>query len=127
PVLDHDSPLNKALDSGWKKGIGLISMKQIASQFFGDQPKGDILKDVVRRVPMLAEKNLTPFQGLLHAIWTDERISASCVSMRNTAPIRASADAAQRFQPLQTAEILQLRDAARAHGPTPCADFEGRG
>ena len=47
PWLDKDSPLNKALDAAWKKGIGMISMKQIASQVFGDRPKGDILKEVV--------------------------------------------------------------------------------
>ena len=77
PWLDKDSALNKALDACWKKGIGLISMKQIAAYGFGDKPKGNILDDVVRRVPALAEKNLTPFQGLLHAIWTDERIARS--------------------------------------------------
>ena len=33
PWLDKDSPLNKALDACHKKGIGLISMKQIAGQF----------------------------------------------------------------------------------------------
>ena len=63
PWLDKDSPLNKALDACWKKGIGLISMKQVAGQFFGDKPKGNILDEVVRRVPMLAEKKLTPVPG----------------------------------------------------------------
>ncbi len=121
PWLDKDSPLNKALDSCWKKGIGLITMKQIAAHGFGDAPKGDILDDVVRRVPMLAEKKLTPFQGLLHAIWTDERITASCVSMKNTDQVRENADAARRFEPLATADIHQLRDALLAHGPTMCA------
>ena len=101
-------------------------MKQIAGQFFGDKPKGNILDDVKRRVPMLAERNLSPFQGLLHAIWTDERISASCVSMKNRDPIRQNADAARRFEPLKPAEIGQLRDAARSHGPTLCADGDGR-
>ena len=76
PWLDKDSPLNKAIDACWKQGIGLISMKQIASHRFGDTPKGDILKDVVEKVPMLKERKLSPFQGLLHAIWTDERISS---------------------------------------------------
>ena len=33
PWLDKDSPLNKALDACHDKGIGLISMKQIAGQF----------------------------------------------------------------------------------------------
>ena len=67
PWLDKDSLLNKALDACWKQGIGLISMKQIASHRFGDTPKGDILKDVVQKVPMLKERKLSPFQGLLHA------------------------------------------------------------
>jgi len=125
PWLDKDSPLNKALDSCWKRGIGLITMKQIAGQF-GDKPKGNILEEVARRVPTLAERKLTPFQGLLHAIWTDERISASCVSMRNTDQLRQNADAARRFEPMKAAEIRQLRDAALAHGPTLCADCDGR-
>jgi aryl-alcohol dehydrogenase-like predicted oxidoreductase len=127
PWLAKDSPLNKALDACWKKGIGLISMKQIASHGgFGDPPKGDILEDVARRVPMLAERKLTRFQGLLQAIWSDERISASCVSMKNSDQIRENADAARRFQPLDTVEIHQLRDALLAHGPTMCVDCDGR-
>jgi predicted aldo/keto reductase-like oxidoreductase len=126
PWLDKDSPLNRALDACHEKGIGLISMKQIAGQFFGDKPKGNILEDVARRVPTLAERKLTPFQGLLHAIWTDERISASCVSMKNTDQIRENVDAARRFEPLKEADIRQLRDAALAHGPTLCADCDGR-
>ncbi len=126
PWLDKDSPLNRAIDAAWKKGIGLITMKQIASQTFGDKPKGDILKEVAERVPVLAERKLTPFQGLLHAIWTDERISASCVSMRNTEQIRENSEAAARFEPLKTADILQLRDAVHAQGLTLCADCDGR-
>ncbi len=126
PWLDKDSPLNKALDACHAKGIGLISMKQIAGHTFGDKPNGNILDDVVKRVPMLKERDLTPFQGLLHAIWTDERISSSCVSMRNTDQIRANADAARRYEPVQAADIRQLRDAVLAQGPTLCADCDGR-
>lgn len=126
PWLDKDSPLNKALDACAKKGIGLISMKQIAGQFFGDKPKGNILEEVVKKVPMLKEKRLTPFQGLLHAIWTDERISSSCVAMRNTDHIRENTDAARRFEPLKVSEIEQIRDASLEHGPTLCADCDGR-
>ena len=44
PWLDKDSPLNKALDACYEKGIGLISMKQIAGQFprhaQGERPRG---------------------------------------------------------------------------------------
>ena len=98
------------------KGIGLISMKQIAGNFLGDKPQGSILDDVVRRVPVLAERKLTPYQGLLHAIWTDERLSAVCTTMRNTDHIRENTDAAVRYEPLKQADIGQLRDATLAHG-----------
>ncbi len=126
PWLDKDSPLNKALDAAHKAGIGLITMKQIAGNFFGDKPTGNILEEVQKRVPVLKDRNLSPFQGLLHAIWTDERISCSCVSMRNTDQIRENCDAARRYEPLAEAHIQQLRDAAIAHGPTLCADCDGR-
>jgi predicted aldo/keto reductase-like oxidoreductase len=126
PWLEKDSPLNKALDVAWKRGVGLISMKQIASAQFGDKPKEKILDVVKRKVPTLAERNLTVFQGLLHAIWTDERISASCVSMRRNDHLRENADAARRFEPLKTADIHQLRDAILAAGPTMCTDCDGR-
>ena len=41
PWLDKDSPLNKALDACWKKGIGLISMKQIAGHFDKRREQGE--------------------------------------------------------------------------------------
>jgi uncharacterized protein len=126
PWLQKDSPLNKAIDACWNKGIGLISMKQIAGHMFGDKPKGDVLKEVFQRAPVLKEKGLSPFQGLLHAIWSDERISAACVSMKNTDQVRQNAEAARRFEPLKTAEIEQLRDASIAHGQMMCADCDGR-
>jgi predicted aldo/keto reductase-like oxidoreductase len=125
PWLDKDEPLNKALDACHAKGIGLISMKQVAGQFPAHAKK-DILQEVVKRVPMLEEKKLSPYQGLLHAIWTDERISGSCVSIKTTDQLREDADAARRYSPLTTAEIHQLRDAALAFGPMMCADCDGR-
>jgi uncharacterized protein len=125
PWLDKDAPLNKAIDACHAKGIGLISMKQVAGQF-PERPKINVLEEVVRRAPLLAEKKLTPYQGLLHAIWTDERISGSCVSIKTTDQLRDNADAARRYEPLKYAEIQQLRDAALAFGPTLCADCDGR-
>jgi predicted aldo/keto reductase-like oxidoreductase len=123
---EKNAPLNKALDACHKNGIGLISMKQIAGKVFGDAPTGNILEEIQKRAPMLKEKNLTPFQGLLHAIWTDERISSSCVSMRNTDQIRENTDAARRYEPLKTTDIRQLRDLSLALGMTLCPDCDGR-
>ncbi|MDX2036720.1 MAG: aldo/keto reductase [Isosphaeraceae bacterium] len=125
PWLEKDAPLNKAIDACHAAGIGLISMKQVAGQF-PEKPKINVLEEVVKRAPILAEKKLTPYQGLLHAIWTDERISGSCVSIKTTDQLRDNADAARRYEPLKTADILQIRDAALAFGPTLCADCDGR-
>jgi aryl-alcohol dehydrogenase-like predicted oxidoreductase len=125
PWLDKGDSLNKALDACYKKGIGLISMKQVAGRF-PEHANKNILEDVVKRVPMLAEKKLSPYQGLLHAIWTDERISGSCVSIKTTDQLREDADAARRYEPLTTAQIHELRDAVIAFNPTMCADCDGR-
>jgi predicted aldo/keto reductase-like oxidoreductase len=118
PWLDDNKPLNKALDACHKRGIGLISMKQVAGH-------GEL--DLIRqKAPGLIEKGLTPYQALLHAIWTDERISSACVSMRNTDQVRENSQAARTYQPMTRAEIEQLRDACLASRPTFCADCDGR-
>ena len=126
PWLDKESPLNKALDEAHAKGIGLISMKQIAGNSLGDKPQGNVLEDVKNKVPMLKEKGLSAYQGLLYAIWSDERISSVCISMRNTDQIRENVEAAHKFEPLKTAEMEQLRSAILAAGPTLCGDCDGR-
>ncbi len=116
PWLDRNAPLNKAIDACHAKNIGLVSMKQLAgqTQFTADH------------VPSIKAKGLTPGQGLLQAIWTDERFSASCVTLRNTDQVLENADAARRFEPLKAAEILELRDAVLASNPTMCPGCDGR-
>ncbi len=89
PWLEKDSALNKALDACHKANIGLVSMKQIG---------GQALKITQDRVPSLKERKLTPAQGLLHAIWTDERFSSACVTMRNTDQTNENSDAARRYR-----------------------------
>jgi aryl-alcohol dehydrogenase-like predicted oxidoreductase len=118
PWIANEDAMNRALDAVHKRGIGLISMKQVAGNLN--------LNEISRRLPGLREKGLTPFQGLLQAIWTDERFSSCCVSMRNTDQIRENAQAARQFKPMTTAEINELRDACIAAGPTLCAACDGR-
>ena len=92
-------------------------MKQVAGQFAGSRE----LAEVKKQMPdVLKAKKLTPYQGLLHAIWTDERIASVCVSMRNTDQIPASIPRPARvFEPLKAVEIRQLRDAAPAGRTNP--------
>jgi predicted aldo/keto reductase-like oxidoreductase len=119
PWLDKDAPLNRGLDACHKKGIGLISMKQIAGN------NDDKLQRVPEHVPYLKEKGLSAYQGLLHAIWSDERIATCCVSMRNTDQLRENTHAARVFEPMKTVDLHQLRDAILAAGPTFCANCDG--
>jgi len=116
PWLEKESALNKALDACHKANIGLVSMKQIA---------GQALKVTQERVPTLKARGLSPVQGLLHAIWTDERFSSACVTMRNNDQTAENADAARRFEPLKKAELDELRDAVLAAGPTLCPNCDG--
>jgi len=116
PWLEKDTLLNKALDACHAKNIGLVSMKQLAGQ----------MQFTEKHVPSIKAKGLTPAQGLLQAIWTDERFSSSCVTLRNLEQIRENADAARRFEPLKQAEIDELRDAVLASNPTMCPGCDGR-
>src|SRR5207253_7258179 len=91
PWIAQEDNMNRALDACYKRGIGLISMKQVAGNMN--------LHEIAMQMPELAERGLTPYQALLHAIWTDERFASVCVSMRNTDQIRENAAAARTFRP----------------------------
>ena len=99
-----------ALDACYKQNIGLISMKQMAGH-----------TQVKDNLPVLLKHGLNSHQGLLTAIWTDERFTCTCVAMTNTDQINQNTDAARRFKPLAEADIRQLRDAVLAAGPMMCA------
>jgi predicted aldo/keto reductase-like oxidoreductase len=118
PWSAKEDDMNRALDACHKAGIGLISMKQVA---------GNVNLDfIARELPELKEKGLKPYQGLLHAIWTDERFSSCCVSMRNTDQVRDNAEAARKFKPLTTGEMGRLRDVCIAAGKILCNGCDGR-
>ena len=116
PWTPKDSKLNKALDACHAKNIGLVSMKQLNGQ----------TGFTAEHVPSIKAKGLTPAQGLLQAIWTDERFSASCVTLATTDQVSENAAAARRFEPLKQAEIDELRDAVLASNPTMCPGCDGR-
>jgi len=118
PWIAQDDNMNRALDACYKRGIGLISMKQVAGNMN--------LDEIGMHLPELTAQGLTPYQALLHAIWTDERFASVCVSMRNTDQISENAAAARVFKPLRKAEIDRLRVACIAAGPTLCASCDGR-
>jgi hypothetical protein len=97
-------------------------MKQLAGS---DKERLELLGKVSKEVPMLKEKGLTPYGGLLHAIWSDERFSTSCVSMHNLDQIAENTAAARKFEPLKAAELEGLKRAFLASKPTMCANCDG--
>jgi predicted aldo/keto reductase-like oxidoreductase len=114
-----DHPFNKALDAAHAKGIGLISMKQL----MGSEV---MLKDMATKLPSLKDKGLAPYEMLLHAIWTDERISSCCVSLKNVDQINEGVHAARNFAPLKAAELDEIHQFFLASNPTHCAICDGR-
>jgi aryl-alcohol dehydrogenase-like predicted oxidoreductase len=132
-LATRDDPLNKALDAAHAKGIGLISMKQLmgsAEMLAGTMPRATSqdkqLAAVAEKLAAFKEKGLAPYQMLLHAIWTDERISSCCVSLKNIDQINQGAHAARTFQPLKQAELDAIREILLASNPTHCANCDGR-
>ncbi len=114
PFLKPDDPVNRALDAAHKANIGLVSMKQMAGH-----------TKVAKNIPALLERGLNTHQGLLTAIWSDSRITCTCVTMTNTDQVNQNTDAARRFEPLKKADIDALHDAILAAGPMMCANCDG--
>ena len=117
PWLEKDSRLNRALDACYKKNIGVVAMKLVA---------GNLSKRVRFQAPTLQQRGLNPYQGVLQAIWSDERIASACVAMSNTEEVNQNTDAARRFEPMNQTEIHELRAALLDAGPIMCAACDGR-
>jgi hypothetical protein len=97
-------------------------MKQLSGS---DASRLEFLGQVSKHVPGLKEKGFSAYQGLLQAIWSDERISTCCVSMKNLEQIAENTEAARKFEPLKAAELQGLHDAFLASRPTMCANCDG--
>jgi uncharacterized protein len=117
PWLEKDSRLNRALDACSQKKIGLVAMKLVA---------GHLEKRMRVEAPTLKQRGLNPYQGMLQAMWSDERITSACVAMSNTDEVNQNTDAARRFEPMKPSEINELHAALLDAGPIMCAACDGR-
>jgi aryl-alcohol dehydrogenase-like predicted oxidoreductase len=125
PWLDKDSRLNRALDACYEKKIGLVAMKVVAGHM-ALSGFDRSLKQLRVQAPVLKERQLNPHQGILQALWSDERIASACVAMSNTDQVNQNTDAARRYQPMKPSQIQELRVAMLDAGPTMCAACDGR-
>ena len=110
PFYERGGVFDRALTACHEKGIGIIAMKTL--RHAGEVPK---------RLPEFDKLGLTTHQALLHAVWSDPRISAICNCMHSVDQMESSVAAARRYQtPLKTAQINLLHETVLAGRRTFC-------
>lgn len=110
PFFTKGDDFDKALDACHKAGIGLIAMKTMRNT-----------KDVPKRLPEFDKLGLETHQAVLHAVWSDPRISAVCNMIDNVDQMEGSTSAARKYkEPLKIAEIELLRETIVAGRRTMC-------
>ena len=115
PFYPKGGPLDKALDACHAKGIGLVAMKTMRNA-----------KDVPKRLPELDQLGLTTHQGILHAAWSDPRISAVCNMIDNVDQMQSSTAAARSYKgPLKVAHMELLKETILAGRRTMCTGCPG--
>jgi hypothetical protein len=76
---------------------------------------------VPKRLPELDKLGLTTHQAILHAAWSDPRISAVCNMIDNVDQMTNSSAAARSYkEPLKFAELELLRETIQAGRRTMC-------
>jgi len=114
PFMTKGDPFDLALDACHKAGIGLIAMKTMRTSH-----------DAPARSPELDKAGLDVHQALLHAVWSDERISAVCNNVDNVNQMESSTAAARSFKaPLHTSQIETLREIVLSGRRTMCPGCE---
>ena len=110
PFFNPGDAFDKALDACHKAGIGLVAMKTMRGA-----------KDIPKRLPEFDKMGLTTNQALLHAVWSDPRISAVCSMINNVSEMEANTGAARSYkQPLKTAHIELLKETVIASRRSYC-------
>ena len=115
PFYPKGGPVDKALDAAHKAGIGLVAMKTMRGT-----------QDVPKRLPELDKLGLTTHQAVLHAAWSDPRISVVCNMIDNVDQMQSSSAAARSYkEPLKFAHLELLRDTILAGRRTMCTGCPG--
>lgn len=87
PFFRKGDEFDRAMDACFDAGIGLISMKEMRP--FRNAPKAN---------PDMEKLGLTTHQGILHAVWSDPRISSICSAMENIGQLKENSEAAVKFE-----------------------------
>jgi hypothetical protein len=110
PFFQKGDDFDRAVDACHAKGIALVAMKTMRNT-----------KDVPARLPEFDKLGLTTHQAVLHACWSDPRISSVCSELENVGQIEANTAAARSYKtPLTIAHVELLRQTILAGRQTFC-------
>jgi predicted aldo/keto reductase-like oxidoreductase len=111
PFFTKGDAFDQAVNAAYTAGIALVAMKTLRSAG----------KDIPKRVPDFDKLGLTTHQAMLHAVWSDPRISVTCCQMENVGQLQENATAASSYKtPLKTAHINLLKETILASRRTMC-------
>jgi uncharacterized protein len=97
---------DRALDACHAKGIALVAMKTMRNT-----------KELPVRLPEFDKLGLTVHQAVLHAVWSDPRISSICNQLDNVGQIETNTAAARSYKkPLPLAHRELLKQTVLAGG-----------
>lgn len=110
PFYERGGAFDRALSACHDKGIGLIAMKTL--RHAGEVPT---------HLPEFQDLGLSTQEAILHAVWSDPRISAICNSVRNFTQMKSSIAAAHAYKnPLDVSLVETLKNAVLASRRTMC-------
>jgi uncharacterized protein len=110
PFFKKGDTFDQAVDAAYNAGIALVAMKTMRNT--GDVPK---------RLPEFDKLGLSTHQAVLHAVWSDPRISVVCNQLDNVGQMQSSAGAARSYKtPLKTAHVNLLKETILASRRTMC-------
>lgn len=110
PFFKKGDGFDAGLDACHQKGIALVAMKTMRN-----------LTDVPKRLPDFDKLGLSTHQAMLHAVWSDSRISSICSMINNVSEMEVNSGAARSYKgPLKTAHIETLRETIMASRRSLC-------
>ena len=111
PFFTKGDAFDQAVNAAYTAGIALVAMKTLRSAG----------KDIPKRVPDFDKLGLTTHQAMLHAVWSDPRISVTCCQLENVGQMQENAAAARSYKtPLKTAHINLIKETILASRRTLC-------